>query len=285
MRRLIRLEFSKAFRNKWYVIALLTAVGLGVASAIAGTMSAKAWLALKDGGSYEWIVLSTQGSYNNSLLLGSDVWREVFFLVLPLLVVIPYSCSLRTEIVDGCLNQVYVRAGRGKYLFAKALAVFCVAGSIVVLALVINFALVSCLLPAYQPEALDSLYNGVAPEEAFASLLYGTSPWLYLLVNTLVDAALLGSWAVLVLAASSVIDNRVALLAGAFLSVLAAAYLNSVVFGAIGTNGFAFGLIDLSRGVPAGSYHRLAFWLFAVLGLTLATGVGLLRLRRDGDVL
>ncbi len=284
MGRLLKLELNKAFGNAWFFVSLAICLVLAIAAAFTEAASASLALKLKDSGASEWIVLSTQGSYLKSLLLGTCLWREAFFLLLPLLVVIPYSCSLRSEIIDGLLNQAYIRAPRRKYLAAKGLAAFCAGAVVAAVPLVVNFIAISCMLPAYPVDVVDTLYVMVESCEAFSSLLY-SAPLAYIAVNVIVDAILCGAWAVLVLAASSFVDNRVALLAGSYLLVLLCNYLNQVVFRAFGVNGFAFSLIELTKGATSGSYLRYGFWLFVVLGVIALSAVATLRFRRDSDVL
>lgn len=284
MGRLLKLELNKAFRNTWFAISIALCLALAIAAAVDEAASTMLWLRLKNSGASEWIVLSTAGSYCNSLLLGNSMWREVFFLLLPLLAVVPYSCSLRTEKIDGLLNQAYIRIPRGQYLLAKGIAAFCTGAAVAVIPLLVNFIAISCVLPAYPVEVVDSLYVTVTDIEAFASLLY-SKPLVYILVNIVVDAALCGCWAVFVLAASSFIDNRVALLAGSYLFVLLCNYLNEVIFASFGVNGFEFSLIELTKGAGSGGYRRYTFWLFVVLGAILASAVATIRARRDADAL
>ncbi len=284
MGRLLKLELNKAFRNVWFFVSLAVCLVLAIAAAFDEAASASLALDLKNRGASEWIVLSAMGSYCNSLFLGSCLWREAFFLLLPLLAVIPYSCSLRSEIIDGLLNQAYIRAPRAQYLAAKGLAAFCVGAVVAAAPLVVSFIAISCMLPAYPVDVVDTLYVMVESCEAFSSLLY-SAPLAYIAVNVVVDGALCGAWAVLVLAASSFVDNRVALLAGSYLLVLLCNYLNQVVFQAFGVNGFAFSLIELTKGSVSGGYLRFGFWLFVVLGVIAVAGVAALRFRRDADVL
>lgn len=283
MRQLIRLELNKAFHTKWLVIALGIACALAAADAALNVAKVLQWLSIKDGGSHEWVVMSTLGSYTRWILLGASMAREIFFLLLPLLATLPFASSWRSEHVDGVLNQMYVRGRRGDVLAAKGLATFLTGFVLAVVPLVLSFVAVSCFLPAYVPEALDNLYIGIGPNEAFSGLLYG-NPLVYVAVNTLVDGVLCGSWALLVLAVSTVVDNRVLLLVGSQLLMLVLMYLNKVVFAAAGVYGFRFALIYLLQGA-ADIYVRAPLPLALAPVLMMLAAVVLLRARRDSDVL
>ncbi len=286
MRGLVRLEMSKALKNKWFYAALGIACALAVASAIACVADAEGYLALKRGGIYEWTVRSTKGCFGRSILLahGGDLWSEVFFLAMPLLVLLPNSCSLRSELVSGQLDQMYVRASRGSYLRAKWLATFAVAATVVVVPIVLNLLVVACFLPGYGIEVIDEMYVCVGGGETWASLLY-SAPLAYLTLNVLFDAVLCGCWATLALALSLLVDNRVLLLVGCYLAVIIARYLGSVIFAALGIRGFVFDLACMLRCCMPGNEPRLLPWMTAVLALVFVAGLVVLRARKDGDVL
>lgn len=94
MSSLVRLELRKALANRWFIISLGLALTLALASAFISAEAALSWAALKDGGSQEYLVMSTQGSYGRTLLVGTDVAKEAFFLLAPLLALTPYALSL-----------------------------------------------------------------------------------------------------------------------------------------------------------------------------------------------
>lgn len=283
MRALIKLELTKALRNPWFAIALVVSCGIALASAAETSRRALEQMELKGHGSYEWIMLSAQGSYGNWLLTAEGIAKELFFLLVPLLAIVPYAWSLRSEMVDGSLGQLYARCRRSRYLKAKAFATFCTGFLIVALPLALNFLTLSCLVPAYTPEVFDNLALGISPRDAFSGLFFG-HPLVYVLVNTLVDGLLCGTWATCVLAVSSLVDNRVVLLAGSYLFLIATSYVNAVIFGALGIIGFRFGLIGLLQGYAVG-HMRDVYALFAVLALQALFSIVVLRARRDIDVL
>lgn len=282
MSSLIRLELRKALANRWFFISLGLALALALASAFISAEAALSWAALKDGGSQEYLVMTTQGSYGNSLFVGEDVAKEAFFLLAPLLALTPYAWSLRSEMVSGFLAHMYTRCPRSRYLAAKATATFTTGFLVAAIPLMVNFIALSCLLPAYQPEVYDNLYLGVNPEDAFARLFY-EAPFCYLLVNALVDGILYGTWALCVLAVSTLVDNRVLLLAGSYLFVIATHAFSKVIFPALGVTGFRFSLIDLPQG--AGDIDRDPRALVAVLLIQLIFGTLLLRAREGSDAL
>lgn len=283
MNALMRLELNKALRNRWFVVALAVSCVLACASAVENSVMVCSEWARTDGVSREWAALSSGGSYGQCLLISVSAAREAFFLLLPLLATIPYATSLRTERLDGVLSQMYVRTSRGRYLTAKGLATFATGFLVAAVPLVLNFVVLSCVLPAYTPEALDGLQFGLGSHEAFVNLFFG-APFAYLVVNVMIDGFLCGAWALLLLAVSALVDNRVLLLAGSHIFLLLTQYLNDVVFLAAGVNGFRFNLFALLEGAALAEVRSTPV-LLLLLVLTLAIAVGLLRACRDSDVL
>lgn len=274
------IELNKALRGRWFFIALLVAVCVCMASAaIQMSWDADSWGTI----SSEFIGLSTMGSYGKWILSRWDIAAEIFFLALPLLAIIPYSASLRSELISGVYGQMVTRSGRGRYLFAKGFAAFAAGFLVAAIPLLVNFIVLSMLRPAYEPEALDNMYFGITPNTLFSGLFFG-NPLAFVVVNTLLDGVLCGSWALLVLAFSAIVENRVVLLAGAFLLTLGVRYLNAVVFSAFGVQGFCFNLSELLLAAPLGE-PRVLGPLLCVLFLMLGAGALVLRAWRDDDVL
>lgn len=282
MGRLINLELNKAIVNRWFIFSLLIASSLALASALIEADGALAWSALKDGGSQEYLVMTTQGAYGAWMLLGADVAREAFFFLCPLLAIMPYAWSLRSEIVSGHIGQLYTRCPRCSYFMAKTLATFCTGFLIISIPLLINFLALSCLLPSYTPEAFDNLYLGINPGDAFARLFY-SRPFLYVVANVVTDGFLCGGWAICVLAISTLVDNRVILLAGSYLFSIAMHFLSKVIFPAAGVTAFRFSLIDLTQG--PGDVGRDPRALVVVLLAQIAFGIIVLYAQKERDAL
>ena len=276
MARLVRLELNKALRNPWFVIALFVTCALAVASSALTLQGVYETYNLKGGFEKEYLSLSMYSSFGLSLPVANDAASVAFYYLCPLLVLVPYATSLRSELVDGVLAQAYTRSPRAHYLAAKACAAFVSGSLIVAIPLVLNLLVLSCFMPGYTPEALDGLHLGINPGEAFARLFY-EAPVAYALVNTLTCGALYGTWAVCVLAVSAFVDNRVILLAGSYLFVLGVGYASGLLFSALRTTAVRLSLTELAKGAsydprdPRGLLFALL--LQAVFGLLVIRGI------------
>ncbi|EET62869.1 vacuolar protein sorting 55 [Marvinbryantia formatexigens DSM 14469] len=92
---------------------------------------------------WEWICGNT---YNPEGFL--------YFLIFPLLAVLPYSISFFNDKDNGYIRQVYMRAERRRYLMAKSAAVFLTGGFVVTAPLLINFIICAMFLPALPMQQL-----------------------------------------------------------------------------------------------------------------------------------
>ena len=287
MRRLVRYELNRAFVNHWFVIALVLGCLFAVVCAItsyasflggeAAKLTPDEWLGLTSGGSYaQWMGV---GSLDTLSL------RYVFFMVAPLLAVMPYAWSYRSDVIDGTICQIGSRASAERRLFAKALAVFLTGFSVILIPYLLNFAILVCLVPSYCPSIVESLYLGISDPCAWSDLFY-TKPLLYVVINSLANATLCGTWALVVLAVSFVVDNRVSLLAFPYVTLLVVQYLNnSVVFSVLGVGGVCLNLVSSLDCVALGSYVRTVSSLVAQEAAMIACVLVAFLLQRGRDLL
>lgn len=282
MRRQIWVEFKKLFLSPSYVGCLLLSLAIATISAGLGARGAEEWLSLKEMGEDEWIVLSAQGSYCRSLFLSQDLAAEVFFLLLPTLASASVSFSWSQERGSGYLAQGLTRVRRGRYVAAKALVVFLGGFVVAVSSELANFALVSCALPAYAPEPLDSLYIGFATGDELSRLLF-LSPVSFVFARVAISGIVCGTWALFVMALAPGGCRGGMLVAFSLLACVSLKYLNDVVFRAFRVQGFAFNILDLSRGAPL---YPTVLYVHALIVVAMLALSGLMLARKaKGDIL
>ena len=280
--RQILVELRKLLRSPAYIGCVGLALLLAIFSGVLGILGAEEWLTLKGIGGDEWIVLSIQGSYCRSLFLSQDLAAEVFFLLLPTLASASVSLSWSWELRSGYLAQGLTRARRGRYVCAKAFVVFLGGLIVAVSAELVNYALVSCALPAYAPEPLDSLYIGFATGDELSRLLF-LSPVAFVLVRIAISGIVCGTWALLLMAFAPRECSGGMLAAFSLLSCVSLKYLNDVVFRAFRVQGFSFNVLDLSRGAPL--YPTVLFVHACIFIAALALSCVLLARKSGSDVL
>lgn len=265
MLRLIRMELRKAFRGGWFFAALAVACAIALSSAARSIWAFHAYgFDAFDASQYHQ--LSTSGAICAWIGIGridTTFLPWLFFGLAPLLAVIPYAWSYRSEVASGYVGQVLCRASRAKYMAAKCLAVFCTAGAAIALPLALNYFVVSLFIPGYIPDAGEGLSVPIDEHCPF-SILFFSHPTAYFIVYTIFDFILCGSWGVFVLALSFFVRNRVVLLAGSyvfqyFLHFVNVSGLSERVFGPVGV--YQFNLISMVWPVPFGDVPNAALSL------------------------
>ena len=83
-----------------------------------------------------------------------EFWANLFVFIAPMLIALAYSWSLRSELLSGYAQKLYVTVTRPRYYLSKALVTFVAGGLIVAVPLVIDFVILACFLPL-----CDSLWH------------------------------------------------------------------------------------------------------------------------------
>lgn len=242
-----QIELNKAFRNGWFVVALVIgcAFGLGCAALYAIPSVFSTFVPNPD----KFYHPTSQSCFNAWISVDTTSWALLFYQVLPLLCVIPYAWSFASERKDGYISHAYTRVGRGEYFFAKYVSVFLSAGAVAVLPQVLNLVMLACFFPGYVPSIQDANYYAPVFWQSIGSILFYNAPLAYVALYMLIDFLLCGAWAGLVLALSLVVRNRVILLTAPYLALLAVQFVNENIFFAIGkVRGFQLSLFENLHG-------------------------------------
>ncbi len=284
MKRLLLIELDKALHNFWFIVSTGIGVVLACCSAFlcVQTQMTSGGLVMSQ---TEWLGLGATGAFNAWLptAVGDGFVSDLFFLLSPLLMVIPYAWSMRSEMIHGSLSQQCVRATRSQVIRARYCAVFISGALVMFVSLLINFVILLCCIPASVPEVSSNLYIGLQEMDMW-SWLFFTYPWAYVLAVLCFDSILAGLWAGLVLAISTLIDNRVVLLVGSFLLSVGFALLNSYGFSLMRMNGFAFNLTDLLHRANGG-FVRTPLGVIAFVLPVIVVSACLLFLQKRRDLL
>ncbi|WP_251158475.1 hypothetical protein [Caniella muris] len=292
---LLSMELRKAFGGAPFKIALGVGTLLALVSAGTFVFWFSGYVVGDDGsvvnlGVYE---IAVPDEYYGMLSLNSPFYAcmsrdntvpasTLFFVLAPLLCLLPYAWSYRSELTDGYLAQVYVRTFRAPYYRAKAAAVFLSAFVAVIVPQVVNFIVLCCIYPLYTPTPVDSFYTGISNGSPWSQLYY-SAPLLYVSIYFLVSSILAGVWSTFVLSLSFFISNRVVLLVGPFLAMrlLSAAWV--MVLSAQGVWGPELGLSELMR-MASDGYHLNPWIMLGECLLLALVSIFISRRQLRGDV-
>lgn len=256
-------ELTKLFHTPW----LYLAIGIGSTLAVSAGIESYLYLQRENAqllslgyglglSAHNVLGQTREGSFGNWMLVGANapLAASIFFYALPLLVLIPFAWSYRTEARTGYAAHIAVRDKRSSYVASKMLASFVSGAVVTAVPLLINFLVVSCLFPAYLPLAEDSSYVGVFVGCFFSELFYN-QPLLFVAAYTVFDALLMGLWAAVVLALSSLIHDRVTLMVIPYLLFLAWSYAIVWVFQLLDVNSIGGDLLAALSTLSLGTYN------------------------------
>lgn len=282
-RALYGLEIKRALLSSFFLVAVGIGILLATADAVIFELASQRILerqvlygGVKDCG------LTAVSCFIGWLGASHAAFARLFFTLLPLLALLPYSCSRISDKRSGLLVQVALRAGRVEAERAKAVAVFVASGLVAVLPLLWSIFLGSCLEPARTPQMRDllTLESGVTTD-AFGHSLFYTRPVLFVMLWTCIDFVLMGLWGTTVLAVTRRVDNRILLVVGAYLFQMGLAYLTGDFAEALGCPRIAIDLFALAY--PVGDdlvtlpTLATAMFMMAAISATLFVRLG----RRD----
>ena len=218
MGRLLKIELNRAFINRLFAAALIIGGVLAVWQVIDRVIP----------------ILAGQDSYleypDKAMLAPGSVWdiwmgvdifslqSYLYFLLLPLLAVLPFADSYFSDCKTGYVKSVYTRAKKSSYIFAKLAAVFLSGGTAVVLPLLLNLGLTMMLLPSLMP-VVSGTGTAIYDRAMWAERFYA-SPGLYTALYLLLIFVFSGFLAALALAVSFLVENRFVVLLGPFVLYL-----------------------------------------------------------------
>ncbi len=293
MGTLLPMELRKAFGGLPFKVALGVGVLLGLASAGLQVFWFLGFAVGSDGSIMNFGVteLAVEPDHYSGLYLSSPyvqtmsrdgmaVASSLFYVLAPLLCLVPYAWSYRSELSGGYLAQVYARTSRAAYCRAKAAAVFASAFTVVLAPQIVNFIVLCCIYPLYVPTPVDVLYTATIGSDPWARLYYSI-PGLYTVIYFLVSSVLAGLWATFVSALSFLVSNRVVLLVGPYLllNLIPAAWTE--VFASLRLWAPELGLSNLMR-MAGGGFHSNP-WVMLLEGAFFAFVAWLIPHLRLGD--
>lgn len=140
-----------------------------------------------------------------------DVQNNYFFLILPLLSVLPSGSNLYQDIQTGYLRQLEIRVKRQQVLIAKWLAAFVSGAVTVTVPLLLSLLLYMNLLPVTRifPTGTAALNLGISDTNAIANVLLPDHPMIYTLFSLVLIFMISGLIASSSLAAAYISEYRV----------------------------------------------------------------------------
>lgn len=152
----------------------------------------------------------------------------LFFMILPLIAVLPFGDSFFYDIKNRFIHDVCTRINRKNYYFSKYAAVFISGGIVVEIPLILNFFLTSAVLPLLKPQTADYM-TSIGMKSTFGDFFF-EHPLLYVSIFLIIIFIFSGAISTLSLVGTYYVNYRFIVLIIPFLFFL---FLNSI-FGMLG---------------------------------------------------
>ena len=153
MKQILKIEISRAFRTKGMLFSLIGGCVLSVLHIIQYQIPAHQTLLQR---AFETAPIWTPPNVAGTWIAGNGYNLEGFayFLVVPILAMLPYGGSYFSDQEQGFLKNIYMRVKRRDYLKAKYIATFLSGGFAVTVPLLINVLCCMCLVPNLLPSTI-----------------------------------------------------------------------------------------------------------------------------------
>lgn len=251
---IFRIECRRAFHSKGFWIALLVGCVLTLSDSWEHFQRVMTGRAYEAQIAVEWYDPSS--AFGQWFGARGDWQAVVFYLVFPILAVLPHGTSYYQDRKSGYLKNILQRTDKRTYLRAKYGAVFLSGGTVVLLPLLLNFFLLTLYMPM---RTADPLVMVAGPSNPWAGLCYSHT-FLYTAIYWVLPFVTGGLFATISLIMGRLVDFYFTVLIAPF--VLAVLLYNfAVPMKMEGLAPFHFLQIEQSFGINP--------WLILLLLLTL----------------
>ena len=199
-------EIKRAFNTIGMKLTLLVGCALSIWHVITVIMP------ISEGQNYELSANAIDDLYVPISLFSTWMGNElfpiqsyIFYLILPLLAVLPFGSSFFEDIKSGYIINVCTRVEKKIYFKAKYLAVFLSGGVAVAAPLLLNLVLSSMFMPAFIP---DNGTVGTISPTTMAYEVFFTHPLVYVLMFIVIDFLFAGVIATLALSYTYFTEHR-----------------------------------------------------------------------------
>ncbi len=266
MGKMLRIEISRAFKNKIFLGVLLFCCVLIVWQLITYVFPSLPFLYERRGELEQKGVMLPSLFQNGAFLgFGMGLSFTIFHWTLPILIVLPFASSFFAEQKSGYIKNLFLRTEKRNYFVAKYIAVFLNAGTVAVLPVLISLWASALFLPALMPQTSGG--SPLGAHHLWGELFY-QNPLAYIFYYCIIQFIFYGLMATIALAVSFLTDTRFVVLLTPFLLNLMISFLCAW------TQNYRFAPVDflnMQQMIPS-----IELWIIVVeaIVLFLLTSVG-----------
>lgn len=211
MIKLIKFEFARAFKNIYFLIAILAGCAITVFDFFDKTYPLL-WLNGMPKDPYPPLSLYTEYIGLGATSLG----KTLIFLLAPLLCSLPHADSLAGDLGDGYAKNILTKSGRKKWLAAKYLSVLASGMAVFVIPFVVNLLVTSIFVPTVSP-ALWAEHFAAARSANPNAGLFISHPMIYIIIYLALGGVIIGLFCEVALVVSLLAQSRFTALLSPFI--------------------------------------------------------------------
>lgn len=282
----LKMELQKAFKNKFFYIAIIIGCIIVTISTVHFIRIDKAEIEMVSGFERKFGI-----KYNTSQDIATPFGRwigsesfslgaSIYYFIFPLMVAIPYGWSYSREKRSGYEKNVLIRSGKRSYYISKYIALFTSGGITMIIPLVFQFFSLAMFFPLVAPNVSNTIYYGIFPKHLMSALFYN-QPCLYVLGILLLNFIICGFIACFCYTSALFIKNAVAVTISPFLLLLVLRYGEQLLSSSVNEK-YQLNPMSFLRGST--SNITLPIILIEILVLCLFTFVPIMIRGRNNEI-
>lgn len=205
MNRVMKLEIKRAFNYKNFIIPLSIGIIISFIQFLLEVYPLS--IQLDEYVKYSKGMIYPGWLYSN--WIGGNpasFFSYLYFLILPILAVMPFGNSFFCDIKNGFIQNVCIRTDKKKYVNSKYISTFISSGIVVIIPLIFNFYLASMFLPSLKPEMAN--YDSLISATSTFPFLFYEHPFIYVCLFIVIIFVISGLLGVLALTCSYYINYK-----------------------------------------------------------------------------
>ena len=226
MKNLFKNEMERALKNKGMIIALCVSMAIILLDIYQNAIGVRLHMSEYQK-TYEY---QTPGLYNRWIGISTSRYHMVLNFIFPILISLPYTISIYTDIKRNYINNVVTRIEKKYYFLTKMMVQFISSFLVVAIPLVLSFVITAMILPVEHPLKAAGSYS-VRNSSIFGELFY-SSPFIYCIIVVLLDSIMYGVLGCIGYIAAYVLDNSLMVVISPFI-IYFFEYVFSVFIGKI----------------------------------------------------
>ena len=263
MKAFLKIEINRVLRSWSFWISLLIGLAITVSQYFMAVIPVTQYM-----DAYKTAGLGTIMPHSVfSKWIGGEavsVQHFLYFMILPLLCIIPWSLSSFSDRKSGYIKNLFVRAPKHHYYIPKFITNFFVGGLLAVIPLIFNLLLCSATLPSLLPEVSTGTF-AIRTTSLWAQLFF-SKPYTYILLYLCVIFVFCGAIALFASAIGLILDNGFSIILLPFVSHL----FMYTVFSSLDMQKYApFYFLDPFQNAPDVSLLIIAFELIILITISV----------------